>query len=219
MICMKLKLTLLIICNFLIIDLFAMNTDTIFANNHNHNVIVLGIITMENPIIVRPKIKQNIKMQGDQKRYYFRRGVKCINSRSFVIEEKNLTKINYKKKDMDNIIFDTLCYMFYSSEKLIYDNILPIVSFELKTIIKKTYPNELHIVLKNLIIEKDYFYKDYIYKYLNYKKYLFVLINVNVLKRDAKKYETEPCNICYALYNPANQGHYVKVLIPLKDDE
>lgn len=208
---------LLVISFSLICDYLFFNPNEIVSENKcDEKVIIIGVKTMENLVFVTPKKSRYIIINDDKKFSLFRRAFKCKRITSFVIDEKNLSKINYKKKDYEDIIFDTLCYRMSNSVSLVYDDILPIASAEYQTILKKTYPN---IIRKhNSLIEKEkHLYKNFTYHKVKCKKFLLVLVNVSVLKRDANKLETEPCSINYALFNPSNQDKYIKTLIPLDD--
>ena len=166
--------------------------------NNDSDIYIIGLVCLENPILVFSKKKVKDK---------FECGSLCS-------EKKNLDFFINKKNDFKYLIFDTNCYGIHWLPSFVYDCILPISALEIDTILRKTYhhpivsPRFTFPVVDEIIFK----YKHLRYRNIRINKFLLIKVKISLLN----KYTA--LGVCYYLRGDKIASEkYIKVLIPLSE--
>jgi hypothetical protein len=176
----------------------------IYGITKTENIFVLGIKKFDTLVYVLPDITcigniSNIKFEQ-------------------IITEKQNLYVYFDLpyfEDFNYHVFDSIYYIMfpYYFSKLIWDFVLPNVSNEVAELIKKTYPEK--ITLFNLSIENREEEGCYIIRKINHKKFLCLFMKLSFYN-SIRMHISNP-NFLFK-NSKFEQGLYIKVLIPLKED-
>jgi hypothetical protein len=136
-----------------------------------------------------------------------------------VTEKKNLEYFNdIKCSKIPFLIFDTIGYEVIIWPSFIWDYLLNSVSSELRAALIKSYPYYYVSPAVKLYEEgrKTYYYKKIKYEKLSCRRFLALLVNIPFYNEFQSQF-ADP--VYYFLNHPAEQGMYIKVLIPLLENE
>jgi hypothetical protein len=137
-----------------------------------------------------------------------------------VTEKKNLEYVsNVKASLQPYLILDTIAYIREGLYHRLWYYLLDGVSSELRDMLLDSYPH-FAVIFKNIKIFEDgnkmYQYKQI--KYWNFQCQLFLVLLIHLPFYNEILSHTLPIE-SYFPNHPALQGMYVKILIPLKEDE
>ncbi len=192
---MKKNIVFIFLC-FSFQQIQAQYLDSSYRNDSD--IYIIGLISLENPILVFPKKKEKDKFECN----------------SVCTEKKNLDCFVNIKKDFKYLIFDTNCYGISNLPKFVYECILPISTLKIDTILRKTYHHPIATPRLNRPVVDEIIFK---YKHLRYRnirinKFLLVKIKISLYN----KYK--PLGLCeFFIGDKTMSEKYIKVLIPLSE--
>ena len=192
---MKKNIVFIFLC-FSFQQIQAQYLDSSYRNDSD--IYIIGLISLENPILVSPKKKEKDKFECN----------------SVCTEKKNLDCFVNIKKDFKYLIFDTNCYGIEWGPSFVYDCILPISTLEIDTILRKTYHHPIAFprLTRPVVDENIFKYKHLRYRNIRINKFLLVKVKISLLN----KYT--PLGVCYYLRGDKTMSEkYIKVLIPLSE--
>jgi len=183
---------------------FAQTSDSIFMEN-NSKVIILGIKKFNNLVLVSLKNKPFITKDGEE---FF-----------IVTEKENIKSFTYSKNDFRYSVFDTTCYIITWDlfPLFVREYIIPNASSNYLPILNKTYPNRFIMAdnIVQMVDKKIEYYEHYKYQKINYKKFMIALVNVSLYNQYRDRIRPQSYRF---RGDKAEQGMYIKVLIPLIDE-
>jgi hypothetical protein len=136
-----------------------------------------------------------------------------------ITEKKNLEYFNdIKRSQRPYLIFDTIGYRTINWPSFIWDYLLNNVSSELRAILIKSYPY-YYVAPTVKLYEEDrkiYHYKKIKYEKISSHRFLMLLVNIPFYN----EFQSRFADPIYCFINhPAEQGMYIKVLIPLLEED
>jgi len=182
----------------------AQTFDTLF-NKSYPQIFILGITEFKNLVQVHP----NFKMKTFEKKK---------EELTVVMEIENVQSfLKTKKRDFRYIALEPNCYIIGSFvEKFVHNYIIPIASEEYLPILNKTYPNLFIADIGSIYSGKKEYYKGYKIENIMHHKFLVVLVHVPLYNHfrsaiSPPRYRFKG--------DKAEQGMYLKVLIPLAESQ
>lgn len=190
--------------NYIILALFLLQTNFLFSQRKTDNFYNLGITEFDSLVYFIPDVNNVYNVTN----------MKYIN---LITEKKNLHYIskNYGFDRFNFAAFDSSCYLIIEHSRFIWENILPYLG-SYSDVILYSYPRLYSLYIP--LTEQYNYEKYYSYQILPiiHKKYLVLLMRLSFYN----SYEEHFSEGCYLFHNSEfEHGLYVKVLIPLKEDE
>lgn len=177
----------------------------IYGTTTNDNIFVIGIYHFDTLVFAVP----NIRCFDD---------ITNIKYKEIAIEKHNLKNLFLYEKNIDEdfnfLIFSSIGYILLTTNSsLIWDFIVPNISNEYVEMIKTTYPKQHSIFTIQTQAEEEY--NCYKIREIKHKKFLVLLMKLSFYNTIRTK--INPHNFIFK-NNKYEQGLYIKVLIPLKDE-
>lgn len=177
----------------------------------NPKVIILGIKKFNNLVFLTLK-NRPVNTTNDEELFV-------------VTEKENIQSFPYNEDNFKYAIFDSICYVIpdgYPGFQYYY--ILPYLPEKYLPILLKTYPKRYLYAGTITGVEDGQveYYKNYRYMDIKHQKYLVALVNICLYNQYRDNIDVDGIDIAPHLYrfrgDKAEQGMYIKVLIPLIDE-
>jgi len=176
---------------------------------NSSQVFIIGIIELNDPVLINPKYKQRTERKLP------------IELSSVVMEKKKMGSfITTKKKDFKYISLDSNCYILVLSGLgyFVHENIIPIASEKYLSILNKAFPSSIRGIdmsMRSMYGDKQKWNKEYTYCDILHHRFLVVLISASLHNH----FYTKVAPRMHRFQgNKAEQGIYLKLLIPILDD-
>ena len=197
-----------IMATILFLSQFCLNAQTNNSSCTTHKslpIIVVGVEEFENLVLVRLKGEPYVSADGEQN--------------SIVTERKNMDSLPRGKKKFRQTVFDTNCYIITNDpfDMFALEYVIPNTPEECLPILNETYPKRFHRdKLYSIVEEKEYHYKCFVYSNIKHQKFVTTLVTISTYNEYKNRMRPR---VHRFLRNKAKQGMYIKVLIPIVDDE
>jgi len=187
------------------------------------NLFVLGVIEIENPVLIsysKTESRKQFRYENGRtgKWVYSPKSFRVYRNR-FLTTKTNIPCVLEKIKNIDKLIYDTNYYVLHRPSPFndfIHTNITPSCNEEEKKMLNDMYGGKFSEVEErriNLVYKKEtVIAKNIYYRTINTNKFLLILVNYDWYIKEQK---TTLPPIYTIPYFPIRKGVYIKVLIPL----